>query len=590
MILQALSSYYNRVSQEGNGEVVPEGFEKREIPFLVVLDRKGYFKTIEDTREIIEKKKRARSFIVPKAVKKSVNIAANLLWGNPAYVFGCSKKDGSKTDIKLAKRAEMQVQSFIEKIKDTFTSSLKDEGITAVLLFLETGEFQNVFTHPSWKEIEETGANLTFRLEDETELICQSAAVRRAIGEVSGKSSEDGVQICLISGEMDSPARLHSPIKGVWGAQTSGANIVSFNLDAFNSFGKTQGFNSPIGKKAEHAYTTALNTLLAKGSRQRIQVGDATTVFWAEKNHKMEEWFAEFFSEPSKEQKMQDFESIKALFSAPITGAPPIEEDYTKFFILGLSPNASRLAIRFWHEGTVGSVAKNIKQHFEDCSIDHAPYEAAYPSLYQLLRSTAVQEKSENIQPNLSGDLMNSILNGTPYPQTLFASVLRRIRAEQSKKDINGKTIQNVSYQRASLIKAFLVRDARYYKKEGKEVISVSLDKENKNPGYLLGRLFAVLERIQEIANPGINATIRDRFYGSASSRPATAFPNLLTLKNHHISKMENRGMAINLEKLMGDIVDGVQNFPNILNLQGQGRFAIGYYHQRQDFFKKKEQ
>lgn len=579
MILQALAAYYKRIFQESEGETASEGFEKREIPFILVLDGEGNLKGIEDTRDLANKKKKARFYIVPKAVKKTVNIEANLLWGTPAYIFGRPKQDESKSDKKMTK--------FISKIKDTFPHPITDEGIKAVISFLEWGKYEGVFNHPYWKEIEEIGANMTFRLEDDTVLICQRDTIRKAIGEVNEKLLGGQLQICLVKGELDCPARLHTAIKGVWGGRTSGTNIVSFNLPPFNSYKKKKGFNAPIGKKAEHAYTTALNTLLSK---EKLQVGDATTVFWAEKKHEMEEWFLEIFSEPPKDQSKKDCEAIKAIFSSPFTGAPPIEEDYTKFFVLGLSANGPRLAIRFWYEGTVGDIIKNIKKHFEDCSIEHAPYEPPYPSLKMLLRSTAAQGEADNIQPNLSGDLMKSILNGTPYPQTLLTAVLRRIRAEQSKKNINGKSIHNVSYPRAALIKALLVREIRYYNRDGEEVIDVSLDRENKNPGYLLGRLFAVLERTQEIANPGINATIRDRFYGSASSRPATAFPNLLNLKNHHISKIDNRGTAINLEKMMGEIMDGVQDFPTILSLQDQGRFAIGYYHQRQDFFKNKNQ
>ena len=117
----------------------------------------------------------------------------------------------------------------------------------------------------------------------------------------------------------------------------------------------------------------------------------------------------------------------------------------------------------------------------------------------------------------------------------------------------------------------------------------MALDVTNTNPGYRLGRLFAVLEKIQEEASPGINATIRDRFYGSASGTPVAAFPHLMKLKNHHLAKLENRGRAVNLEKIVGEIMDGLDDFPTHLSLQDQGRFAVGYYHQRQDFFKKNE-
>jgi CRISPR-associated protein Csd1 len=318
--------------------------------------------------------------------------------------------------------------------------------------------------------------------------------------------------------------------------------------------------------------------MLTKGSRHRIQVGDASTVFWAEKKHELEDWFADIFGEPAKGDSEQDNATIKALFKAPETGAKPVLDDSTKFYVLGLSPNASRIAIRFWYAGTVAEVEENIRQHFKDIAIEHAPHYPSYLSLFRLLVSTALQGKSDNIQPNLTGDFMRAILAGTPYPATLLSSAVRRIRAEHE-----------ITYPRASLIKAVLIRNARFYKTKQTKEVGMSLDTSNTNTGYRLGRLFAVLEKVQEEASPGINATIRDRFYGSASSVPVTVFPHLMKLKNHHIAKLESKGRAVNLEKIIGEIVDDIKDFPGHLSLDDQGRFAVGYYHQRQDFFKKKD-
>lgn len=569
MILLALTDYYHRISQDDVG-TPPEGFENKEIPFIITLGKDGSFKGLVDTRDGEDKKKKGRTFMVPKAIKKSSNIAANLLWDNPSYVLGVPKSSDKK-----AERAQKQHQCFIEKI-EKFNEKLSDEGVSAVIRFLKSGNYSGIFSHPLWPEIEERGANIAFQLEGETRLVCQREAIRNAISNQVNDAGQD-MMPCLITGEMDIPSRLHTAIKGVWGAQSSGANIISFNLSAFNSYHKKQGLNAPVGKRAEHAYTTALNRLLAKNSRQRIQVGDATTVFWAEQNNKMEEWFVDFFGQPAKGDSVQDNEAIRTLYSSPRTGAPPPEDDDTRFYVLGLSPNASRISVRFWYAGTVAELAKNIKQHFDDCSIVHGPKESQYLSIFRLLVSTAVQGESKNIQPNLAGDMMVSILRGTPYPKTLMSSVIRRVRAERE-----------ITYPRASLIKAVLAREARYYKKNGKE-IDMSLDQSNTNPGYLLGRLFAVLERAQERANPGIDATIRDRFYGAASSTPVTAFPHLLKLKNHHIAKLENKGEAVNLEKQLGEIMEKVVDFPPHLGLHDQGRFAIGYYHQRQDFFRKRD-
>jgi CRISPR-associated protein Csd1 len=567
MILQALTAYYQRMSSD----LAPEGFQRKDIPFIIILDREGRFKGLQDTREGEGKKARTRSFVVPREVNRSGSKAwekANLLWDNEGYVLGYSKKN--------PEWAKRQHETFLARIKEIYPDPTVDEGINAVVQFLKSKAFKPVYEHPLWTDIEKRGANISFQLEGDDRLIVQREAVANTIMQ-KNEIGDTPLQPCLVTGDFDVPTRSHTRIQGVWGAQPSGARIVSFNLDAFNSYKKTQGFNAPVGMQAEFAYTTALNTLLAKGSRQRIQVGDASTVFWAEKAHELENLFADFFGEPPKEQSDQDNVAIKAVFKAPMAGTMPFLDDKTRFYVLGLSPNASRIAIRFWYAGTVGEVVQHVRQHFEDCAIDRGPNQPEYLSLFRLLASTALQGKSNNIQPNLGGEFMKSIMAGTPYPQILLSAAVRRIRAEHE-----------ITYPRASLIKAVLARANRFYNKNEKEV-GMSLDSNNVNPGYLLGRLFAVLERAQELASPGINATIRDRFYGAASSTPVAVFPHLLKLKNHHISKLESRGAAVNLEKQIGEIMSGMSDFPTHLSLPDQGRFAIGYYHQRQDFYRKKD-
>jgi CRISPR-associated protein Csd1 len=347
-----------------------------------------------------------------------------------------------------------------------------------------------------------------------------------------------------------------------------GANIVSFNLDAFSSYGKSQGGNAPVGKRAVFAYTTALNHLLAKGSKQRIQVGDASTVFWcATPGHKMEELFPGFFGEQDKDNPDLGINAVAALLNAPKAGTGSIEDDGTRFYVLGLAPNAARIAVRFWIVKTVGELAVNIRKHFDDLRIAHAPHEPETLSLSAILKAVS-RRKSDggyDTPPNLGGDVMRSVIENLPYPQTLLAGAIRRIRAEQE-----------ITYPRAAIIKACINRYS------GKEELKVSLDENNTNTAYRLGRLFAVLERIQERASPNINATIRDRYYGAASSTPVTVFSTLLKLKNHHLAKLDNKGEAVNFEKLLGQIMDGIADFPAHLDLQNQGRFAIGYYHQRQ--------
>lgn len=568
MILQALNNYYRRLMTEGLAEVAGEGFQKQPIPFVIVLKPTGKFAGLLDTRLGEGKSKQARSFTVPKAVKKTSGVAANLLWDSPGYIFGRPKPDPGKDPSKLARQKE----AFANLVKDRLGAILEDEGVGAVVKFLEEGDFAPVSEHPLWRELEESGANLSFQLEGDNCLVCERPGVSAAISEAVNVNP-GGLQVCLVTGKRDVPARLHTSIKGVYGAQTSGANIVSFNLPAFTSFGKEQSYNAPVGRRAEFGYTTALNHLLARGSRRRMQVGDASAVFWAEKRHEMEDVFADLFGEPAKGEPEQDYKQLVAAFKAPQLGAPPQLNPNTRFFVLGLAPNAARIAIRFWYPGTVGEVAGNLEQYFEDIEIVHPPKQPKYLSLFRLLVSAAALGKAENIPPSLAGETMKAILTGAPYPQALLGAAIRRCRAERE-----------ISYPRASLIKAILVREARFYKRTQKE-LTMSLDVTNTNVGYRLGRLFAVLEKVQEEANPGINATIRDRYYGSASATPVAAFPHLMKLKNHHLSKLENRGRAVNLERMIGEIMSGLSDLPAHLSLPDQGRFAIGYYHQRQALF-----
>lgn len=564
MILQALNEYYQRKARMPDSDLAPPGFEHKGIPFLVVLTAKGEFAGLDDTREGEGKKKVAKSFLVPQSVKRAVNILPNLLWDNSGYVFGIDSKGKPE-------RAREQHLAFVEAVRARFAQT-DDAGIWAVLAFLERGDFIKVFEHPLWTEILESGANLTFRLEGDACPVCERKAVTDALTAADAIVSGEKA-LCLVTGEEDVIERLHTSVKGVWGAQSVGANIVSFNLDAFSSYGKSQGDNAPVGKRAVFAYTTALNHLLAKGSKQRIQVGDASTVFWAATpGHPMEEMFPGLFGEPDKDNPDLGTSAVAALLNAPKTGAGSFEEDSTRFYVLGLAPNAARIAVRFWHVKTVGEMAINIRRHFEDLRIDHAPHEPNTFSLFRLLVATATLGKAENIPPNLGGDVMRSVIENLPYPQTLLSGAIRRIRAEQE-----------ITYPRAAIIKACINRNV------GREELKVSLDENNTNAAYRLGRLFAVLERIQERASPNLNATIRDRYYGAASSTPVTVFSTLLKLKNHHLAKLDNKGEAVNYEKLLGQIMDGIADFPAHLNLQDQGRFTIGYYHQRQAFFTKSE-
>lgn len=585
MILQALNGYYRRMAEEGN--IAPEGFKSVELPFLIMLDRNGRFVSLQDTRSPNGKKLLARSYLVPEEKGRSGKNAwqtANLLWDHYGYALAWPKSESDEH----REMARKQHGVFVEGIKALHECYPDDAEIEAVYRFLIAGDFSGVFAHPSWGDCTKVpGCNLSFVIEGQTRLVCQNENVTAFVQSSTPAATDDDddgeglpetESVCLISGQISPIARLHprTPIPGA----KSNAKIVSFQKGmGFDSYGKKQSYNAPTSKKAAFAYTTALNQMLAKGSRQKISVGDATTIFWAERQSPLEDIFADVFSEPAKENPDQLNAAVRELFKAPESGTPPLDEDYTPFYVLGLAPNAARIAVRFWHPGTVGEAARHIRQHFLDCAMVHGPKQPEHLSLFRLLTATATQGKTENVPPNLAGDFMKAILAGTSYPHTLLASALRRCRAEQ-----------DVTYPRAALIKACLIRS---HKNNSEKEVGMSLDITNTNPGYLLGRLFATLERAQESASPGINATIRDRFYGAASSTPVAVFPHLMKLKVHHIAKLENKGQAVNLERLIGEIVDKVaadHAFPAHLSLQDQGRFAVGYYHQRQDFFTKKEQ
>lgn len=575
MILQSLYRYYQR-----KRDLPREGFEEKEIPFIIEINKNGSVVQIEDTRTQEGKKKRAKQYRIPLGAKKSVNVAANLLWGNAEYVLGLP--DSKKLAERMSKGKELEYRDRLKEMRTAFIKEIEslpppcqiDPGIRAVLKFCEHTDFTAFERFGEvWREVKASNLNMTFRLQGNAELVCHHRAITAAVSRSVEKEVSDGM--CLITGDADEIERLHPAIKGVWGAQTSGANIISFNLPAFNSWGKEQGTNAPVGKHSAFAYTTALNYLLGKGSRQRLQVGDASTVFWADKPSPLEDEFADIFAEPPKDDPDRNGRALKALYEAPQQGVAPFKDNQTQFFVLGLAPNAARIAIRFWHVGSVADLSKTIQQHFDDLEIVRPPFEKPYLSVFRLLLSTAAQSKSENILPNLGGEVMRSILESLPYPNSLLQGAIRRMRAER-----------DVTYPRAAVLKACLNRLARSAQTSGKE-ITVALDHSNINPGYRLGRLFAVLEKIQEEALPGINVTIRERFYGAASSTPVTVFSNLMKLKNHHIAKLENPGRKVNLERLISEIMDEVSDFPPHLNLADQGRFAIGYYHQRQALFSK---
>lgn len=602
MILQALKEYYDRKAADPDSGIAPLGWERKEIPFRVVFDSEGSFVRLEDTREGNGNRRRAKPFIVPSLGEAKGNgIKSNLFWENAEYLFGIPVDDEklNRDGGKYLDRVKKQHECFLEKIR-TLQSKLASNFIyKAALGFAETVKPADIESDPLWPEAKLLNQSFLMCLATDSGPvpIPDFPDIKVAIPIPGIELNDEGTKIrCLVTGEMDCLAKLEPNIKGVKDASTMGAHVVSINnkvsgsgnggaTPAFASFGKEQGENSPIGKRASLAYTTALNTLLGKDSRQKMQVGDATTVFWSEKPTELEDEFLDLFGEPEKDDPEKGVAAVERLLASVRTGSFAHEDETTRFYVLGLAPNSARISVRFWHNGTVAEMERRFADWFENLRIAHDPRDKEHLSLQTLLLSIARYNKDrqkwkENIPPNLGGAVMRSILEGTPYPATLLSSAILRIKAGRLKDD---RIDSLMMYSRCKLIKAFLNHNLNKERK-----LTVSLDKENTNVGYRLGRLFAVLEKIQEEANPGLNATIRDKFYASASSTPNAVYGNLMRLKNHHLGKL-SQGRSIYFEKLLGEVISEVPSFPAHLSLDDQGSFAIGYYHQRQDFFTGKQ-
>lgn len=573
MILQALNRYYERA------ENMPrEGWVRRGVDYVLVLDSQGHCINIELIGEQKKGKTVPREMLVPaigKQAMKHTNSGndANLLWDNASFVLGT----GNKGAVKLS--------SFVSTLRD-WLGAVGDAGVEAVMRFC--GRIQSnpesvaslIDRFQLKEDFDKRDPVLVFRLVSDIEYVYTRPVVRSAY-ETALTASRSGSALrgnCLVTGEINVPlAPNESVIKGVWGGQAAGCNIVSFNARAFESYGKRErnGENAPVSIRASFAYTTALNHLLA--SSQRLQVGDTSTVFWAEEPHDLETALPDLFGEPPKDDPNRGTNGLRALYSAVQSGKFTVGDAETRFHVLGLAPNAARIAIRFWETAPAIDLAKRIQQHFEDTRIVHAPQEPEHLSLSGLLKGSSRRKSdgSYDVPPNLGGEVMRAILEDLPYPAPLLNLAVQRCRAEQKP-----------TYARAAAIKAYLNRFNRRNKKV--ERYLDMLDPTNPNSAYRLGRLFAVLEKIQEEASPGLNATIRDRYYGAASSTPVSVFTTLLRLKNHHLGKL-NKGRAVQMEKLTGEIMEGLADFPRQLPLPDQGRFALGYYHQRQAFFAKPE-
>jgi CRISPR-associated protein Csd1 len=589
MILTALNNYYGRLVEQGNPDVPPYGYSPENISYCLVIDREGALIDVVSLLDTTEKKPRPSVYLVPQPPKRASNVAPCFLWDKSSYVLGLTSSEKDK-DIHRARQTH-------EKFKEYHRHWLEGEddvGLQALLAFLDRWDPEDeIFVN--LVPIDALDTNLVFRLDEELVFLHQRDGAK-AIRDRQLASPDQQTQTCLVTGELAPVAALHPTIKGVNGAQSSGASLVSFNLSAFESHGKKQGMNAPVSERAAFGYGTALNYLLRRDpkNRQRLQIGDSTVVFWAEAESPQEAEASEDFLgglllPPTNSEDLDnpEVELLHATLNKVAAGEPlqnlnlQLNPD-TRIYILGLAPNAARLSVRFWEVDTLERFTQRIGEHYRDLLLQPAPWKKP-PSIWRLLLETVPyrngKSKSDDVAPHLAGELARAILTGRRYPRHLLTHMIMRMRADG-----------HMSSLRVALCKAVLVRDQRLGSIKDKE-IPVSLDIDNRDPGYVLGRLFATLESVQRAALGGkVNATIRDRYYGAASATPASVFPVLLRNAQSHFSKVrkEKPGLAVNLEKQTGAIMELLPaEFPKTLGLEEQGRFAIGYYHQRNEIFNK---
>lgn len=589
MILQALNELYERLADDPAYELPRPGYSTQRVSFCVVLKPDGTLFDIQDVRitrtETLRNGKEkvtqlSRPVLVPGQSKPSGSgLNPCFLWDNSGYMLGYKPED---------KKPERSAEACLE-FRKKHVSLEKEIGapeFSAVCRFLESWTPAKASDYKlKLDEYAEKGFGV-FQIQGQAGYVHEVPAVKKWWDAQQTQQEAGMIAQCLVTGDEAPIALVHQPaIKGVRDSQPGGALLVSFNIKSAESYGDEQGHNAQVSQQAVFNYANALNTMLGGplSHRHRVQIGDATTVFWTEKPTEIESLFADFVQgnaveeeQPNQDQalakRLKTFMEILRQGGGSEVGKLG-DDPQTKFFVLGLSPNAARLSVRFWHVATLGQMVDKLKAHYDALRLRRSSdKDPEFPAAWQLLRQTG--RESKDIPPILAGPLLRSILTGCRYPQGLFSAVLNRIRADHE-----------VSYLRACIFKAFSTRNHQHD-------IPMSLDTNRTEPAYLLGRLFAALEKTQEDALPGINATIRDRFYSAASATPGSVFPRLLRTYQHHLSKAasENgQGYKVSREKLIQEITDKLTGMPAHLALEGQGLFAIGYYHQRQDFFTKKD-
>lgn len=562
MILKALYDYYHRC-----GNLPEPGLEEKEIGYLIVIQKDGSFVRIENR---MINKNTAQTFIVPQTVKRSgKKFIPNYFWDKYEYIIG--GKDGNKD----------KHQSFVDMVQRFQEKLPHNEEVHAVCEFFKKYEdLENILSRDSlFSEVKKTKKVISFLLNGNLRIIAENDEIKSLLAKSSEISPVMGT--CLITGKHSEIARLHTAI----GLTKDTGPLVAFKDDrGYNSYGKKQGFNAPVCKEAEFAYTTALNTLQGKDSHNKFMVENRTFLFWSSSTNNASEQAEESLFDllglnaTSNANPNARIEQVKKVFTAIYTGSLKTNLD-DRFYILGLAPNSARIAVVYWSETLLKDFAESILRHFHDMEIvDTLKEGKPYMGIRDMLSAVTLGGKQSEAIPNLPEAVIKSIFQGTAYPYTLFSACIRRLRAKSGEKGA-------VRIGRVAILKAYLNRLNNNELK-----INVMLDKNNTNQGYLCGRLFAVLEKAQEDAMH-LNS-IRERYMNAASATPATVFATILNLSTHHMEKLGNTGAKVFYEKLKQEIVDKMPatGFPAHLDLQDQGRFFIGYYHQRQDLFTKKEE
>lgn len=582
MILQELVKHYETLVKQD--KVSRPGWCQAKVSYALELDKDGALvglisQKISETRGKKEVQV-PKALKVPEMVTRSSGVAANFLCDNSKYILGIDGEGASERTV-LCFEAAKELHFRILK-------EVENEEAQAVKKFFQTWNPKAARENPElmekWEEVT-AGGNLVFLVQ--RQYVQENEDIQEAWAK-SMESEETGEEgLCLVTGETADIARTHSAIKGVQGAQSSGAMLVSFNAPAFESYGKVQSYNAPVGKYAMFAYTTALNYLLAQKDYV-FSLGDTAIVFWAESGEETYQRSFFNFMNPNVDNQRE----IQGFFKNLQAGRALDLENMTlnpdqKFCILGLSPNAARLSVRFFYQNTFGNIISNIKRHYVEMEIIRPSWdEREYLGIWSLLMETVNQNaKDKKPLANMTAAVFEAILSGGKYPENLYSNTLIRIRAEQGK----------ITRGRAAITKAYLIRNRA--NQEMKEGSFVALNENCKSIAYLLGREFAVLEAIQEEANPSINTTIKDRYFNSACATPGIIFPVLLKLKENHIRKLDSVNKKIYYEKQLTDLQGKIQvkdeqknAYPKRLSLEEQGMFTLGYYHQVQKRFEKKEE